>query len=740
MLKGPHEAFFSSNQQVPSPRASCRSAARIPRRRRTHERLSIFPRAGQDKRFTSVIGMSVDSTTSRAEVPMASILPFRRTLRAALLSAATIALLGGMTGSAHAQPQLNFKRIINNWPTIELYFSAGCKGQPAYFTDKRYFRIVENGVEIKEFELWCPDFSIRCAISVALVFDAGSGMSGAGNAGAKAAGNTFIDMMDGVVDEATVIWFNNSVAVAQPMTSGIVLLHQAVNALPATGGAAVWDAIYQGILELKKSGQNHCRGVIVLTDGQDNASTIPITEIVVLAHSTGTHIYTIGLGSSINTTQLQWIANMTGGGYYEAPTASQLVAIYAEISAIMFQSFQECMLVYRGRCMDGTRRTVDLSIVNFCGGSDTKTKYYTAPLDTSTFVPLKFRIGQAEARGGATATVPLELLDPIMPKDKFPPATFTLLFDEDCVRFESIATPPGSLLEGVPIIVTPIEGGVNIATTDAKLVEVDQIPSVLAQLSFRTSDPSGKDTVGCHLRFANWTFSERCFKTMLMDGEIIIVPRTPDLSCTFTAPPSLAWMPTLKDYAPNPFTVGMSVVNMGYREARNARFRIVYDGKDLTPVMPLSDMQPDSPRDLAPAGVMDARWDLRATPRATGDSVRICIEASFDNADPLRCCAKVWIPPAITTGIDEHALAPAEPSVFPDPSRGVLTVRVPAGAGEAVHITVIDMLGRELLRREGMSTSGEYRTSLRIDPAVPGTYYVSITGGSSRWVRAVRVY
>jgi hypothetical protein len=46
------------------------------------------------------------------------------------------------------QPVLNFKRVVNNWPTIELYFSVACNGQQAYDMQKGFFTIAENGLEI----------------------------------------------------------------------------------------------------------------------------------------------------------------------------------------------------------------------------------------------------------------------------------------------------------------------------------------------------------------------------------------------------------------------------------------------------------------------------------------------------------------------------------------------------------------------------------------------------------------
>ncbi len=62
----------------------------------------------------------------------------------------------------HAQPNLTFRRVTNNWPTIELYFSVGCDGNPAYNMSNQDFRIFENGVEVKNFTLSCPDPATPC--------------------------------------------------------------------------------------------------------------------------------------------------------------------------------------------------------------------------------------------------------------------------------------------------------------------------------------------------------------------------------------------------------------------------------------------------------------------------------------------------------------------------------------------------------------------------------------------------
>jgi hypothetical protein len=148
--------------------------------------------------------------------------------------------------AASAQPSLNLKRVVSNWPTIEVYFTVACDGAPRYFTDPTWFRMFENGQEVDDFTLWCADGMGWCPPSVALVFDASGSMSGARQAAAIAGGNAFIDMMDDMADEAAILWVSEKVTMAQRMTSSKMFLYQTLRSLPANGIAVMWDGIYEG--------------------------------------------------------------------------------------------------------------------------------------------------------------------------------------------------------------------------------------------------------------------------------------------------------------------------------------------------------------------------------------------------------------------------------------------------------------------------------------------------------------
>jgi hypothetical protein len=426
--------------------------------------------------------------------------------------------------SLTAQPDLTFERVTVNWPTIELYFSVGCDGNPAYNMTKQDFRIYEYGTQIRDFTLWFHDPSKPCPKSVALVFDASESMIGEGQARARQAGHAFIDIMDGVIDEASVVWFTSVVTVYQQMTSNKPMLHSAVDALPASGSTAVWDGGYTGLIELIHNGVNQCRAVILMTGGNDDASSRTPAEIIALANRHRIRVFTIGLGSDINSTELQLIADLTGGKYYQMSDTTQLAAMILEIHSQIIGSFDECIITYDRECADGSLRTVELELRDFCGGTNIKTRTYRAPLDSMTFRTLAMQLGTGEGKGATEIAIPLNLLTPIN-NDLIFPFRFTLEFDSACVQFKSVSTPPGSLLRGAPISMTPMPNGVLIEVKDHKLINGH---GPLMEFAFVASDLA--DTTSCEIRAVGPTFEQGCFVPIIDPGEIRIYPRNTTIS------------------------------------------------------------------------------------------------------------------------------------------------------------------------------------------------------------------
>ncbi len=538
-----------------------------------------------------------------------------------------------------AQTNLNFKRVFVNPPIIELYFSVGCNGNPAYNMTKQDFRVFEDSALVKDFDLWCPDPTVRCTISAALVFDASGSMSGSGNAGAKAAGRTFVDQMDGWLDEAAVFSFNTTVTLEQKTSTQKRLLYAAIDSLPAFGGTAVWDGAHAGIVEMINNGVNQCRAVIVLTDGHDNSSNRTPGEVISLANRNRIRVFTIGLGSSVSAAELEMVAVLTGGRYYQTPDAAQLAAIYKDISTTMFQGFNECVIAYENGCMDGSMRDVELRLEDFCDGSVSKTKSYLAPTDSSSYSRLAMDLGDAVARGNEDITLPLNLLTPVNTQAALRRLAFTLQFDSQYVQLARAEAPPGALLEGSTFDVTPVPGGVRVCTEDAVMVQGD---GLLMDLVFHAANVL--DTTSCSIDVTDASFSEGCFSPAITGGTIRVVPAEALVTCDIDMPSRLRWSEAKSDYEPNPFTVTSRFSNTGGTAARGSIFRITYDPARFKLVSPTSNTQTRNPADIEPGEFFDISWQVMAFPASSHDSASFCIRATFDNHMSVICCDRMYIP------------------------------------------------------------------------------------------------
>ncbi|MBI5647569.1 MAG: VWA domain-containing protein [Ignavibacteriae bacterium] len=554
-----------------------------------------------------------------------------------------IAVVVSFPFTVAAQPQLNFKRVTNNWPTIELYFTVGCQGQPVWLTDKSAVTVTENGAPIHDFTLFCPDQTFDCRLSTALVFDASGSMQGAGNAGAKAGGNAFVDLMDGIADEAAVLWFNSWPTLAQPMTIYKDLLHNAINALPASGTTAAWDGIYSGVLEIINNGVNECRAVVALTDGGDASSSRSPQEIISLANRNGVRVFTIGLGSGVSSGTLQNIAELTGGRYYQTANPADLPAIYREIFVILAEGFQECSIKYQASCLDGGTRNVDLSVKNICAGSDKKTKTYRALKDTTTYMSVALGFQSHTLRSHSTMAMPLELFTPIPDGSIFYGSTFTVRFDENVVRCTGARTPPGSLLENVPITITSIPGGVTVQTLDRKYLPSAPAPSLLAELLF-TPVGSPSDTTCTPVQLTSWIFEAGCFRPALMSGRLCFTSGYPDVTCTTSGPAALDWSLPLGKHLPDSIQVSAHLQNAGLKNAVNTRVVIGYNSADLLRLSPATDTIVVTPSTLPPNGQATATWIMQARPRSDTGSTRITFTTLYDDGLPRQCTHDISIP------------------------------------------------------------------------------------------------
>ncbi len=623
-------------------------------------------------------------------------------------------LLLALCAAAEAQPSLSFNRVAVSWPTIDLYFSVVCDGKPAYNMTKQDFRIYENGVEVTDFAISCPDTVERQFISVALVFDASGSMSGRGNACAKEAGHVFIDSMDGVIDEATIIWFNTTVTLAQRCTAIKSMLHAAVDSLPATGSTAVWDGIYAGLIELINHGENQCRAVIAMTDGGDAASTHTPDEVIALANRHRIRVFTIGLGSATNSTQLEQIAQQTGGKYYETPDASQLAMFYTEISSTMFKGFQECRITYQKQCADSSLRTVQLQLNDFCGGDDAGTKTYLAP------------VGSPILRMRDYHTNALVFDDSA---DTYLPNPFQIRLT--CMNTsDALATDvEGSLFLHPDMEFDPPDQPMTkqfTPSTMGKYMPPAQLPeltwtvrwtkryryNVTPEFRFTVT---GKDCLGARLD----SVEHRC--------QLAIPGLMPLFGCdAFEIPDSLVLNANKTAVEPNPFPVRFTIVNKSKQIGKITRVYISFppDGLSLDPSSP-NPMNQSLDLELDKNESRTFEWIIKVQNRITRRMPLITVTAIDDEGNYIPC--EAYLPIAgvgtVSTGVPPVPATASLEQNRPNPwySKTVIAYRLEK-AGEYT-LTLYDVLGREVrVLDAGQKPAGTFTYELDAGALPRGVY------------------
>lgn len=167
-------------------------------------------------------------------------------------------------------------------------------------------------------------------------------------------------------DRVGLITFGESAYLHVPLTLDTLAVSRMLNdtvAGMAGNATAIGDAIGLGVRTLRERPE-HSRVLILLTDGEDNASSIPPLEAAKLAKKYGIKIYTVGVGKkgavpfpsqfgyamaevSIDEKLLKEIAETTGGQYFLATNQQALEAIYSKINKLEMSEMNESLFFIR---------------------------------------------------------------------------------------------------------------------------------------------------------------------------------------------------------------------------------------------------------------------------------------------------------------------------------------------------------------------------------------------------------
>lgn len=218
-------------------------------------------------------------------------------------------------------------------------------------------------------------------VAIALVIDSSGSMRGAPLSAAKQAAADFVSRLS-EKDLLSVIAFGSRVKPLALLTNDHTDAANSINRLQSGGETALYDALRAGISIIAETAATR-KAVVVLTDGNDNASKATARQCITAAKRDGVTIYSIGLGKAVNRGMLRSIADESGGSCFLTDRSDDLLAIYRKIARQIHNQYR---LSYHS-LTDGSIRswhTVKVTVHQAPGEGTSQRQYliHTSPVES----------------------------------------------------------------------------------------------------------------------------------------------------------------------------------------------------------------------------------------------------------------------------------------------------------------------------------------------------------------------
>ncbi len=242
---------------------------------------------------------------------------------------------------------------------VELYAGVFRNGRPLLDLVQEDFEVLEDGEsqEIRRFEA-VKDLPIHTA----LLIDTSASMGGKLDAVATAA-QTFIDQTIKPRDRATLMSFSNRVEVPVRFTNQTSRLAAGLASMRPSGGTALYDSLIFALHYF--DGIKGPKALLLLSDGEDEASRFGIEHVMATARRAGVMIYVIGLREVAEKWEtrkvLEQVAEETGGRAFFLSRLDDLPGVYETIEEELRHQY---LLVYQSGSTRGKDefRTVTVTV------------------------------------------------------------------------------------------------------------------------------------------------------------------------------------------------------------------------------------------------------------------------------------------------------------------------------------------------------------------------------------------
>ncbi|ODP26697.1 Mannan endo-1,4-beta-mannosidase [Paenibacillus nuruki] len=144
--------------------------------------------------------------------------------------------------------------------------------------------------------------------------------------------NNFISKLD-ANDRASIQQFSFIAVSWAHLTSDKQTVREAVYSVKGFGGTDIYAALEESFNEFRWNGKSdNDKFLVLLTDGKGNDENELVEDMLKNFRENHISIYTIGLGSDIDESNLKHIASSTGGSYFYALTADNIDIAYENVA------------------------------------------------------------------------------------------------------------------------------------------------------------------------------------------------------------------------------------------------------------------------------------------------------------------------------------------------------------------------------------------------------------------------
>jgi len=242
-------------------------------------------------------------------------LPLSSRVIAGALAAVAIPFLYAQTKPSQSEETTTFRadtRLVVLHATV-----ADKSGRFLTNLTQKSFRVFENGVEQPIKKVLREDVPV----SMGLIVD-NSGSMRTKRLRVEAAALSLVKSSN-PEDEVFIVNFNDEAFLDKPFTSDVKELEQGLAKIDSRGGTAMRDAVRMSIDYLKENGKRDKKLLVVVTDGDDNNSSISLENLIKYAQQSEVLVYTVGVLSEEEKREakrasraLNAIAEASGGGSY----------------------------------------------------------------------------------------------------------------------------------------------------------------------------------------------------------------------------------------------------------------------------------------------------------------------------------------------------------------------------------------------------------------------------------------